>query len=266
MRPYRKPIPRTEALIAEIRRLYDEGLFQREIGERLKISTPAICMIMREYGIVARPRSLKHRLNRGIDHPGWKGDAVDYNGAHARVRRERGTPKLCDECKTTDPTKRYDWASDADMALRPHALRRLRRGADHHGWKGDDLGYTAAHKRVRVARGTPQHCESCGTTDPSKPYDWAYVEGNRAEPTNYRRLCRLCHVRFDNDRRGGTASQRRDITPELIVSFLKRAVPMKKIAATLKISLRTMNKYLVATGWKRLGPGGKYLPPPDATT
>jgi len=41
----------------------------------------------------------------------WTGDKVGYKGAHIRVKKERGTPRFCEICKTTDKSKRYEWAN-----------------------------------------------------------------------------------------------------------------------------------------------------------
>lgn len=62
-----------------------------------------------------------------------------------------------------------------------------------------EVSYFALHARVRVARGKPQHCEECGTTDPEKAYDWANLTGNYEDINDYARLCRSCHVRKDGN-------------------------------------------------------------------
>jgi hypothetical protein len=42
----------------------------------------------------------KRPLPRGVEHSQWRGDNIGYNGAHVRVRRERGnaTLHLCVDC------------------------------------------------------------------------------------------------------------------------------------------------------------------------
>ncbi|TAJ21837.1 MAG: hypothetical protein EPO65_00625 [Dehalococcoidia bacterium] len=70
--------------------------------------------------------------------------------------------------------------------------------------KGDDVGYGAAHHRVRVALGTPSRCEHCGTTSAAR-YEWAYTgpghdSGQKpysVDPADYVRLCTTCHFKFD---------------------------------------------------------------------
>ena len=85
------------------------------------------------------------------------------------------------------------------------AAKRHQTGAANHAWKGDDAGYQACHLRVQVRRGKPAHCDRCGTTDPAQTYDWANLTGNYPDPEDYERMCRSCHRRYDNARRGGDA-------------------------------------------------------------
>lgn len=107
--------------------------------------------------------------------------AHEYRGfcsMHAQRLRKSGT--------TTDPVPR---AAD-----------------DHHLWRGRSIGYTAAHMRVRSARGPAKHqmCRHCGRA----ASDWAYSHDDpdalvseqgeySANPAFYLPLCRSCHVLFD---------------------------------------------------------------------
>lgn len=36
---------------------------------------------------------------------------MNYKAAHAKVNRLRGRPNKCEHCGTTDPNKKYEWAS-----------------------------------------------------------------------------------------------------------------------------------------------------------
>lgn len=61
------------------------------------------------------------------------------------------------------------------------------------------IGYSGYHWRVRRARGCPKRCEDCGTTTaPGQRYEWANLTGNYADVNDYRRLCKACHIRFDD--------------------------------------------------------------------
>lgn len=57
--------------------------------------------------------------------------------------------------------------------------------------------YKAAHHRVNKLRGQPRKCEHCGTTS-AKRYEWASKTKNYNDPQDYIRLCRRCHMKFDD--------------------------------------------------------------------
>lgn len=71
-------------------------------------------------------------------------------------------------------------------------------GENHPNWKGDNVGYQGVHQWVRKMMGAPRICIHCHTTQ-SKSYDWANVSGEyRRELSDWIRLCRKCHNRYDN--------------------------------------------------------------------
>ena len=41
----------------------------------------------------------------------WKGDKAKYSALHMRIRIKRGNPSFCEVCKTTDKSKKYEWAN-----------------------------------------------------------------------------------------------------------------------------------------------------------
>jgi len=41
----------------------------------------------------------------------WKGDAAKYGTKHDWVNKWKGRPQKCEHCGTTDPNKRYEWAT-----------------------------------------------------------------------------------------------------------------------------------------------------------
>lgn len=81
------------------------------------------------------------------------------------------------------------------IKTRPRA-KRNQRGEANSSWKGEHIGYSAAHLRVAAARGSPSLCEHCGTTS-AKQFDWASVTKNYADISDYIRLCRSCHHKMD---------------------------------------------------------------------
>lgn len=54
---------------------------------------------------------LQSKRGKTYEHTGqWKGEEAGYFTKHRWVRRWRGTPKLCELCKSTDK-KKYEWAN-----------------------------------------------------------------------------------------------------------------------------------------------------------
>jgi hypothetical protein len=64
-------------------------------------------------------------------------------------------------------------------------------------WKGNKVTYAAFHYRIQELRGRPKFCEVCETTDPKKSYDWANLSGKYDDPSDYKRMCRSCHWKYD---------------------------------------------------------------------
>lgn len=77
------------------------------------------------------------------------------------------------------------------------AAKRDQRGPKNHMWKGGGANIVCKHKRLYRSLGQPQECHQCGTTDPSKAYDWANLTGNYDDPNDFKRMCRSCHWKLD---------------------------------------------------------------------
>jgi len=96
-----------------------------------------------------------------------------------------------------------------------YSERDMPTGEDHHNWAGVDVGYEAAHGRVRRLRGSASThmCVNCG--EPA--YHWSYNHDDPDEivgyvssysrpiaysgnPDHYSARCVPCHKRFDLDR------------------------------------------------------------------
>jgi hypothetical protein len=74
-----------------------------------------------------------------------------------------------------------------------HARIREKNG----NWLGDSVGYAGAHIRMRKMFGKANHCEECGATDSSKRYEWANMSGRYHDPSDYKQMCKSCHVKHD---------------------------------------------------------------------
>lgn len=77
------------------------------------------------------------------------------------------------------------------------AAKRDQRGPSNSNWKGSVISYKGAHQRVQAVRGKSAFCEDCGTTDANAQYEWANLTGRYDDPSDYKRLCRSCHCKFD---------------------------------------------------------------------
>jgi hypothetical protein len=66
--------------------------------------------------------------------------------------------------------------------------------------KKESNPYAKYHARVRAKKGSPHKCEICGEDSPHKQYDWANLTGRYEDPDDYRRMCRVCHRKYDKDR------------------------------------------------------------------
>lgn len=89
------------------------------------------------------------------------------------------------------------------IAARAQKVRPEICGARHPAWRGDAVSYSEFHLRLYKARGRQKLCDECGESNPRKTYDWANQTGNYQDESDYRRLCRSCHRKFDNARKRG---------------------------------------------------------------
>lgn len=121
--------------------------------------------------------------------------------------------KGCEGCgEVSLIAARGKYCSRACSARKQHSEGRSRQvsGSEHYAWKGDKAKYQALHNRVMRARGRADSCElraemGCESTK----YEWAHVHGtDPGDPANYRKLCKSCHVGYDNQRGSGHSSSK----------------------------------------------------------
>ena len=77
------------------------------------------------------------------------------------------------------------------------AAKRDQWGDKNHLWKADEATKGPLHRRLYRVFGQPEKCDVCGTCDPKKSYDWANLNGDYANPQDYKRMCRSCHWKYD---------------------------------------------------------------------
>jgi hypothetical protein len=81
------------------------------------------------------------------------------------------------------------------------------RGERHALWRGDEVGYSSLHYWVRRHGKKTGICEECGEekgkTGRGTCTHWANISGEyRRDLSDYKELCRSCHILFDDARRG----------------------------------------------------------------
>ena len=65
-------------------------------------------------------------------------------------------------------------------------------------WKGDKAGYVAKHIWMKSHYGTPNYCDNCHTLK-AKQFDWANISKTyKRIREDWLRLCKSCHVKFDD--------------------------------------------------------------------
>lgn len=82
------------------------------------------------------------------------------------------------------------------LAARP-ATPRDQWADNNPGWKGDDAGKAAFHRRLYARFGKPNCCSQCGSVDASH-YDYANLTGRYEDMADYAPMCRSCHATYDN--------------------------------------------------------------------
>lgn len=95
-------------LVDVIRELYDSGLSQVEVAEKLGLTQKVVWNLMRRHDIARRPRV--KRDQRGPANATWRADRAAYAALHKRVEVARGRPRRCERCGV-DEDRRYEWAN-----------------------------------------------------------------------------------------------------------------------------------------------------------
>jgi hypothetical protein len=89
--------------------LYESGLSQQEVAQRLGASQKAVFGLFKQNGYT--PRVAAKRNQYGPNNSSWKGDKATYAALHYRVEAQRGKPSQCSECGRTGAGAIYEWAN-----------------------------------------------------------------------------------------------------------------------------------------------------------
>lgn len=94
---------------AAISKMYLSMMTHQEIADEMEISLKSVQKALKRAGTPSR-RAVK-RDQLGANNTSWRGELVQYKGAHQRVRSQRGKPTICTHCKRTDEDTKLHWAS-----------------------------------------------------------------------------------------------------------------------------------------------------------
>lgn len=137
-------------------------------------------------------------------------------------------------------------------------ISKANKGENSGRWKGDSVGYSALHAWVRKKLGKPKICSDCGTTDPTKKYDWANISGEYLRDVfDYKRLCAKCHRLFDhNSATKGAKHPHAKLTEKEVIEIRKLYVPriysFKKLAIKFHVERTTIRCIINRKSWKHI--------------
>lgn len=128
----------------------------------------------------------------------------------------------------------------------------------HFGWKGDKVGHSALHNWIKKHYGTLKKCSNCGTTDPSKRYEWANISGEyRRDIKDFKRLCTKCHHAFDYKAYPiGEKHYCSKLTEKEVLEIRKLYVPYKystyRLAKKFNIGRSSIRRIIKRKTWKHI--------------
>ena len=99
---------KTKIDIKKAKSLYESGLTQGEVAQKLGVTQKVIYSRFKEIGY--KCRVAKKRNQTGMNNHSWKGENAGYAAFHYRVQKLRGTPSACSMCET-NTAKRFEWAN-----------------------------------------------------------------------------------------------------------------------------------------------------------
>lgn len=123
---YRQRMSIAKRLVLDERKiiaLYLLGFTLDEVAREMGTSAKPVLNCLKRRGIPRRSKAKRNQLKE--NNPQWKGDRVTYKGAHCRISSWLGQPKKCENCGTTNPSIKYEWASMSGKYHDPHDYKRL---------------------------------------------------------------------------------------------------------------------------------------------
>ena len=119
------------------------------------------------------------------------------------------------QAKLKNPTRYWlgKKMSEEHVQRSKEARKGLLANENNPAWKGEDAGYTSKHQWIARHFGKPGTCEFCGRSELSgKSIDWANISGEyRRDRNDWIRLCKPCHVGYDDTINRGWVTRRRNL-------------------------------------------------------
>lgn len=104
-------------------KLYETGYTQVEVAKMLNTSQRVIYSRFKEIEYKCRIAAKRNQLRE--NNSSWKGKKAGYSALHYRIYKLKGCPRKCEVCKTTDKSKKYEWASLSGQYNNPDDYKRM---------------------------------------------------------------------------------------------------------------------------------------------
>jgi len=120
-------------------------------------------------------------------------------------------------------------------------------------WKGNDAGLISLHRMVWRKKGKPNKCEVCGT-ETAKKYEWANLSGNYADVNDYKRMCTICHRKYDDHSKGyrGKMNIMAKLTDEQVRDIRRKEHPQKYYVDKYKMSVSQISDITRGLAWRHV--------------
>lgn len=126
---------------ATLRQLYESGLTQKEIADRIGSTQKSVFTAMRKFGLVARVAAKRDQT--GERNSSWKGDAAGTQAFHRRLYALHGKPSKCSRCGT-ETAKHYYYANLTGHYENPNDYAAMCRSCH--------AKYDDQHRKLRAVR------------------------------------------------------------------------------------------------------------------
>lgn len=131
----------------------------------------------------------------------WRKSIYCSRTCQSRIPWNKGKTGLV---TMTDQTRK----KMSESGKRNKFTRYLLKGERHPQWKGENIDYRGLHKWVTYYLGKPEKCEHCGVDKKPSNYKRYFEWANKSheykrELTDWIRLCKPCHAKYDVEHRQG---------------------------------------------------------------